>query len=725
MRAAPTPVTPEETQAAEELVRRHLGFPSLRPGQAETIARVRRGEDVLAILPTGGGKSVCYQLPGVLGKGVTLVVSPLVALMKDQLDSLPPAMRAASCALTGDLPARELRALVEEVAQGRYRLVYAAPERLRQAGLLQALRSAGVARLVVDEAHCVSTWGHDFRPDYLALPRVRRALGSPPVLAVTATAAPRVMRDIQERLGPLAVVRASVSRPNLRLEAILAKNADEKLAHLLQLCRETKGPGIVYCSSRQKTEQLAAALQQAGVDALAYHAGMPDRGARQDAFMRGDVGVLVSTVAFGMGVDKGDVRFILHHDPSGSLESYVQEAGRAGRDGGPARCVVLATSADGASLRQRARADLPSAHLVEAAWGLVLRAAAEDGYAVVEPESVDALAPDDEVKPRVALSVLQEAGAVERLADAARFFRLADGREATLFDLARTLAVPPEDVETALLDRGEPFQAAGRVMLFRVKGAPDRVEDVLESYAKRAQERGEEMMAYVRETGCRHAHLRRYFGEEPGGPCGNCDNCLGVRHEPPEEAGDDQEAARAVLLALSGVRGLGETNLVYMLRGDPLAPPWTDGKPGAGALGFRSASAIKRLVRRLEEQGLVARETLPHGGVTLKLAPKGAEVLASEGAVLPEPEPAAPARAGGAQASGEGGPLFAALREWRLARSQEDGVPPYVVAHDQTLRDVEAARPRTLDGLRGVRGMGPKKVERYGEEILAVVARFL
>ena len=648
------PPTEDELRAAEALVRRHLGFGSLRQGQAETLARVLRGDDVLGVLPTGGGKSVCYQLPAVLGKRVTLVVSPLVALMKDQLDSLPPAMRAAATSLTGELDARELRARVGELARGRYRLVYVAPERLRSLPLLRALREAGVERLVVDEAHCVSTWGPDFRPDYLALADVRRALGMPQMVAMTATAPPHVLEDIQRRLGPLEVVQASIDRPNLRLEAILAKDADEKLAHLLQLCRRTKPPGIVYCSSRAKCDQLAGALKAAGANAEAYHAGLPDRGDIQDRFMRNEIDILVATVAFGMGVDKGDIRFVFHHDPSASLENYYQEAGRAGRDGERARCVVLATGADGGTLRSRAKGDLPSLALVGEVWKLVLAGLGSDRYAIVDPEQLDALDRDD-VKPRVALSVLQEARAIERLPDAPRFLEWA-GAEMTLFDAAARLGVAPQDVETTLLERGEAFRPLVRAMLLKVHGEPERAEDVLAAYAERAARRGEQMMAYVRAKTCRRAFLRRHFGESDVPPrCDSCDVCLGIERTL-DTSGDDERDARAVLDALGGMRGIGEQNLVYMLRGDPLAPPWTDGKPGAGALGFRSETKVRALIRALEQRGLIARETLPSGGVALRLA--GAP---PEGPLLPR----APARAAGPdapRAAADGTPLYEALR---------------------------------------------------------------
>lgn len=761
--AAP-PVGPQEIERVEGLVRRHLGFPSLRPGQAETMARVLRGEDVLAVLPTGGGKSVCYQLPAVLTKGVTLVVSPLIALMKDQLDGLPPAMRAASVALTGELSPAQARRALEEVAEGRYRLVYAAPERLRHPVLLSALRRAGVARLVVDEAHCVSVWGHDFRPDYLGIGDARRALGDPPLLAVTATAPPRVERDIQQRLGPLATVKASVARPNLRLEAVLAKDADEKLAHLLALCKDTPGPGIVYASSRAKCEQLAAALQRGGILADAYHAGLGDRAERQEAFMEGKVDVLVATVAFGMGVDKGDIRFVFHHDPSTSMENYSQEAGRAGRDGAPSRCVLLATTQDGSLLKTRARQDLPNRDLVQKVADLLRPD--EQGFVTLDADELAALAPDDEVKPRVALSILVEAGAYERLPDVPRVLRVRgggprfsaiEGRDVSAFELADLLGTGPGEVEPLLLGLEAEgalfFQVSGRAHLLRRKGDLSQVPAVLERYAALAEQRAKEIMDYVRTPACRHAYLRRYFGEDAPAQCGNCDRCLGLAHEAlATDAADDEAARRTILEALAHFRGLGERNLLWLLRADPRASDWLTGRPGWGALGFRSESALKRLLAELEKAGHLARETLEHGGVTLRVSDQGRAALHSSAPLVtaapavprPAPRPKAPPSAATGTLPGMGeatGPLaapappaddeplspeaqalFDALKAWRREKASGLGLPPYVIAHDRTLKEIAVARPATKEALLTVKGMGPKKVETYGEEILQVVS---
>jgi ATP-dependent DNA helicase RecQ len=336
------PVSAHEQRELTDAAQRLFGYPGLLPGQAQIMTCTLRGEDVLAVLPTGGGKSLCYQLPAFIApSGTTLVISPLIALMKDQVDKLPSEVRGLATSINSSLQGDELTRRLEGVKTGRYRLVYAAPERLRQPSFLHALRRAGLNRLVIDEVHCVSMWGHDFRPDYLYIAEARKALGNPALLSMTATAAPRVREDILQRLGRMRVIAGDVMRANLRLEVLQAHSMDEKLRFLLSFCRDETGAGIVYASSRVRCEELAELLRSQGVSAIHYHAGMENRAEAQDEFMSGRARVVVATVAFGMGIDKPDIRFILHYEPPASLEAYYQEAGRAGRDGLPARCLLM------------------------------------------------------------------------------------------------------------------------------------------------------------------------------------------------------------------------------------------------------------------------------------------------------------------------------------------------------------------------------------------------
>ena len=378
-------LTREERQRVQLEAIRHFGFDKLREGQAETIAlALLRHESVLMVMPTGGGKSLCYQLPALVLPRATLVISPLIALMKDQVEGLPKAAQSRATFINSTLSEGELAARIDGVARGDYKLVYAAPERLRQRSFLHALRRAGIDLFVVDEAHCVSMWGHDFRPDYLFIQQARQALGSPPALAMTATAPPRVRDEIVEYIsdpeqgddGVMAparptIITLDIYRPNLHLSALQFHNEDEKLAALVRYVGETEGSGIVYVSTRNRAETIAAALRRTGVKAEAYHAGLADRGPVQDRFMSNQTRVVVATIAFGMGIDKPDIRFIVHFHPSRSLDAYYQEVGRAGRDGKISHGVLFYSQNDWANLRRWARADEYSAAFLQRVYAAV------------------------------------------------------------------------------------------------------------------------------------------------------------------------------------------------------------------------------------------------------------------------------------------------------------------------------------------------------------------
>src|SRR5919199_1738663 len=327
-----------------------FGFESFRPGQEEVIRAVLDGRDTLAVMPTGGGKSLCYQVPALMREGLTVIVSPLISLMKDQVDSLLQSSVQEAATLHSGLSPEERWEVERRVRTGEVRMLYVAPERLRSLEFVLSLRRAGVELFVVDEAHCISEWGHDFRPDYLFLPRAVRDLGNPPVLALTATATPRVRQDILRSLQMREpeVVVTSFNRSNLTYRVLSAKDKKDKLPLILDVIRHSLPPGIVYATTRKECEELAASLRRSGVDAAAYHAGMgpAERSEVQERFMTDELSVVVATVAFGMGVDKPNVRFVIHSSVPGSLPAYIQESGRAGRDGKMAECVVVYRGAD-------------------------------------------------------------------------------------------------------------------------------------------------------------------------------------------------------------------------------------------------------------------------------------------------------------------------------------------------------------------------------------------
>lgn len=334
-------------------LKKYFGFDSFRPLQEGIVDAVLSGQDVLALLPTGGGKSLCYQLPAVLNDGLTVVVSPLIALMKDQVDGLEEAGVAATF-LNSSLNEDESRERWRGLYSNKYRLLYVAPERLMYDGMIEKLKSLNVKLLAVDEAHCISEWGHDFRPEYRELRTIRQALPNVPVMALTATATERVRSDIVKSLdlrSPKVFV-GSFNRPNLFYRIIPRTNA---LTQLRQFLSEHKDEsGIVYCQSRQRTEDVAEHLKSHGIEALPYHAGLSpkERARNQEKFIKDKIQVMCATIAFGMGIDKPNVRFVVHYDLPKNLEGYYQETGRAGRDGLPSECLLLFSSADVAKYLQ-------------------------------------------------------------------------------------------------------------------------------------------------------------------------------------------------------------------------------------------------------------------------------------------------------------------------------------------------------------------------------------
>jgi ATP-dependent DNA helicase RecQ len=473
----------------ERVAREAFGFAALRPGQREAIQSVLAGRDTLVVMSTGSGKSAIYQIAGLLIEGATVVVSPLIALQRDQVDDL-----AGAAQLNSSLPAGERDRALAELAEGVLEFLFLAPEQLANEEVLDELAVARPSLLVVDEAHCISEWGHDFRPEYLRLGMAAEALGRPTILALTATAAPPVREEIAERLGlrDAAVLVRGFDRPNIRL-AVERFHDDARKQRAIEAAIEAAPkPGIAYVATRRQADELARALGERGVTAAAYHAGLSarERDAVQERFMDGGLDVVAATTAFGMGIDKADVRWVYHAAIADSLDAYYQEIGRAGRDGEPAEAILFYRAED-LGLRRFFAAG-GQVDLDEVAQ--VLDAVGPRGR-TVEPAALLERTELSETKLSTALSRLEEAGAVEVLPTGA---------------VRRTEAPAPDAVRAAA-------------------AAEER---------RRAFERSrvDMMRGYAEADGCRRAFVLSYFGEPFEPPCGNCDNCeAGVVDTPPED----------------------------------------------------------------------------------------------------------------------------------------------------------------------------------------------
>ncbi|SHN88238.1 ATP-dependent DNA helicase RecQ [Geodermatophilus obscurus] len=494
------------TRRIRETARELLGFEAFRPGQEEATKSVVTGRDTLAVLPSGAGKSAVYQIAGQLVAGPVLVVSPLIALQRDQvgrLDELD-GLDGRAAQLNSALSAGDQRAALEGLADGTVRHLFLAPEQLAKPEVVEAIAKAHPALFVVDEAHCVSAWGHDFRPDYLRLGGVIEQLGHPTVLALTATAAPPVRAEIVERLGmrDARVVVAGFDRPEIRLEAEQHADAHAKekavLERVTALVGDGQVPGIVYSATRKGTEQIAAELADRGLRVQPYHAGLrkTDREDTQRAFMDDELDVVVATTAFGMGIDKPDTRFVVHAEPADSVDSYYQEIGRAGRDGKPALAVLVYRQED-LGLRRFFAAGVPAEEELQQVAGLV--------------GAAEAAGIDDGVDVRQ--------------------LREETGRPAT--PLARDLNLLEQVSAVVLDEEGAAHPAEGAPSPGEAAAA---ARELAEHRERVEQSRVEMMRGYAETTECRRQFLLGYFGEQLEQPCGNCDNCTaGLAQQQPDE----------------------------------------------------------------------------------------------------------------------------------------------------------------------------------------------
>jgi ATP-dependent DNA helicase RecQ len=498
-------------------LQQHFGFAEFREGQRDVIAAILAGKDAVVVMPTGSGKSLCYQLPAMMLDGATIVVSPLIALMKDQVDALV-ARGLPATFVNSSLDDREQLNRIEGLRRGQYKLIYVAPERFRSSRFLNALESIDVALFAVDEAHCISSWGHDFRPDYLKLKQVIKSLGdSCHTLALTATATPYVRADIIEQLGltgPDTFV-SGFDRPNLTIDVVHTEKEREKIARIKRLAQSHSGSGIIYASTRKAVEQVAAELRAQGLAVTAYHAGLSDgvRVKAQEEFMSGRTQMIVATNAFGMGIDKSDIRFVAHYQMPGSIEAYYQEIGRAGRDGLPSSCVLLFNYADKNTHDFFIEGSYPTAEVVRDVYRVLI----STGLKRIElsaAEIAKRAGARNEMAVQSSLYLLERAGHIHRLANS----RNVPGEPAPWE--ANTRAASPVPEKTGR-------QARSILMLDNVTPNKLRVAPAdVERRAGLERRKLREMIEFCYTEYCFRAHILDYFGDRHHArQCGTCGNC--------------------------------------------------------------------------------------------------------------------------------------------------------------------------------------------------------
>ncbi|MDG2154578.1 MAG: DNA helicase RecQ [Gammaproteobacteria bacterium] len=601
------------TSSAQQILKTVYGYDEFRGQQQAAIDRALKGQDSLVLMPTGGGKSVCYQLPAQLLEGTALIVSPLIALMQDQVSALRE-LGVPAAFLNSSLSHEQQRDITTQLRNGELKLLYVAPERLIQPGTRALLQSLPISLIAIDEAHCVSQWGHDFRQDYLALHELREWFPGVPRMALTATATALTRKEIIQRLAltDAETLLSNFDRPNIRYQVQAKTDANKQLE--LFLTQHRNEAGIIYCLSRKKTESTAKRLNQQGFTALPYHAGLePDvRAESQRRFLNEDGLIIVATIAFGMGIDKPDVRFVAHLDLPKSLEAYYQETGRAGRDGLPA-----------------------------------------------------------------------EAWMIYGLQDVVRIRQMADESTAS------------------------------------------------EAYKQHERQKLDTLLGWCEITACRRSPLLTYFGEPSIESCGNCDNC----QQPPLTRDGSKDAQKLLSAVYRSDQTFGAAHIIDILLGKLTPKVKQHSHNNLSVFGIGSdqpKQTWRSIIRQLVVHGCLRADADRYGALVLNESARA--ILRGEESIELRIDADTPKRL---RATGSGKvrstatdadidtadlPMWEALRECRQRLASEHGVPPYVVFHDSTLKQMLTNRPLDLEDMLSISGVGQSKLDRYGEEFLAVLS---
>jgi RecQ family ATP-dependent DNA helicase len=705
------------------VLREKFHFSGFRKWQEEIIDTLLTRRDVVVVMPTGSGKSLCYQLPALLLDGVTLVISPLIALMKDQVDGLVENQVPATF-INSSLTPSEQGQRLREIQQGKYKLVYIAPERFRNPGFMEGIQSCRVSLFAVDEAHCVSEWGHDFRPDYLRLKAVVEKLGHPPVAALTATATPDVRRDIITQLGlrqPVTFV-AGFDRPNLRFHVKRVEGESDKIDAVLGVLRKKAQRGIIYAATRKNVETLTEALQSHGYKVGGYHAGMgmESRKIVQDRFMDGTLPVVVATNAFGMGIDKEDLRFVVHYDIPGSLEAYYQEVGRGGRDGKPAACLLLFNYADTFTQEFFIDGSYPPRDMIERTYE-VLCGIGTDEIEMTQKALAERLGrtKSNEMAVSSCLKILEKAGYIERGSEGEHQARVTlrvepeelrrqivekskyqkeivdycldvlDGSKdkTLLVDLdvmAENLNLAPEQLrrhfstldQAGSMEYRPPFRGRGLKILSRVAVSKLNVNfQEIERRSLFEREKLRRMIDYAYTDQCLRRFILEYFGERiTRNICDNCSNCL--------DEGETHTSMTFTPLENPGILGRDDINKSSLRARKPSGLAAIPSRKG----GVKAPSFLS---------GFTRKERIIKGKL-----PENSDLPCHED-------------------------LFASLKEMRLKLARASNLPPFVIFHDQTLRAISQRLPQTTFELLAIKGCGEYKVSAYGDQTLEVIRAYL